>query len=194
MHGSNKLGKGSYGSVYLATHRLTGDERAVKVMNVDRVTSYYLRKLHTEISILKCVDHPNIVRLQDVFFGKRSVYLVTDLCRGGELFELLNAGKNEGFVFREDRASQLMRDMLSAVHYLHSKVCFPSLPLPSYYRSEFSTPAPSLAPYNSLHCISSIPTGNTAPRLEAREFPLRREELQLSPSADRFRAVETLRP
>ena len=82
VHGSNKLGKGSYGSVYLATHRLTGDERAVKVMNVDRVTSYYLRKLHTEISILKCVDHPNIIKLQDVFFGKRSVYLVTDLCRG----------------------------------------------------------------------------------------------------------------
>ena len=82
VHGSNKLGKGSYGSVYLATHRLTGDEKAVKVMNVDRVTSYYLRKLHTEISILKCVDHPNIIKLQDVFFGKRSVYLVTDLCRG----------------------------------------------------------------------------------------------------------------
>ena len=139
VHGSNKLGKGSYGSVYLATHRLTGDERAVKVMNVDRVTSYYLRKLHTEISILKCVDHPNIIKLQDVFFGKRSVYLVTDLCKGGELFELLNAGKNEGFVFREDRASQLMRDMLGAVHYLHSKVgtvIFLSYLLP-YFTSHF---------------------------------------------------------
>ena len=91
VHGSNKLGKGSYGSVYLATHRLTGDERAVKVMNVDRVTSYYLRKLHTEISILKCVDHPNIIKLQDVFFGKRSVYLVTDLCRGeSRLDQLIN--------------------------------------------------------------------------------------------------------
>ena len=76
------LGRGSYGSVYHATHRLTGDERAVKVMNVDRVTSYYLRKLHTEISILKCVDHPNIIKLQDVFFGTQSVYLVTDLCKG----------------------------------------------------------------------------------------------------------------
>eukprot|EP00981_Chlorochromonas_danica_P005830 scaffold1193_cov159-Ochromonas_danica.AAC.8 len=119
VHGSSKLGKGSYGSVYLATHRLTGDERAVKVMNVDRITSYYLRKLHTEISILKSLDHPNIVKLQDVFFGKRSVYIVTDLCRGGELFELLNSGKNQGFVFREDRASKLMRDMLSAVNYLH---------------------------------------------------------------------------
>jgi serine/threonine protein kinase len=180
VHGSNKLGKGSYGSVYLATHRLTGDERAVKVMNVDRVTSYYLRKLHTEISILKCVDHPNIIKLQDVFFGKRSVYLVTDLCRGeksreplyscstqlevlplslrlghsnphpilflfhsallrsilhlgGELFELLNSGKNQGFVFREDRASRLMRDMLSAVHYLHSKVVHLSWHLPTLY-------------------------------------------------------------
>lgn len=109
---------------------------AVKVMNVDRVTSYYLRKLHTEISILRGLDHPNIVRsvyihilllyscyccytlhricilyvlflpliilnlficfsqvgLQDVFYGRRSVYLVTHLCRGGELFELLNTG------------------------------------------------------------------------------------------------------
>jgi len=72
VHGSNKLGKGSYGSVYLATHRVTADERAVKVMNVDRITSYYLRKLHTEISILKSLDHPNIIKLQDVFFGKRS--------------------------------------------------------------------------------------------------------------------------
>lgn len=121
IHGGSKLGKGSYGSVYLASHRITGDERAVKVMNVDKVTSYYLRKLHTEIAILKCVDHPNIIKLQDVFFGKRSVYIVTDLCRGGELFELLNSGKNQGFVFREDRASKLMRDMISAVHYLHSK-------------------------------------------------------------------------
>ena len=53
------------------------------------------------------------------------LYLSLSLCfLGGELFELLNAGKNEGFVFREDRASQLMRDMISAVHYLHSKVDF----------------------------------------------------------------------
>lgn len=105
----------------MATHRSTSDERAVKVMNVDRVTSYYLRKLHTEISILKEVDHPNIIKLHEVFFGRRSVYLVTDLCRGGELFELLSSGKNQGFVFREDRAASLLRDMLRAVKYLHSK-------------------------------------------------------------------------
>lgn len=76
----------------------------------------------------------------------RSVYLVTDLCRGGELFELLNSGKSQvfsmksivlniskiifismkGFVFREDRASQLMRDMISGKS---SYPYPPSLPL-----------------------------------------------------------------
>lgn len=120
IHGNEKLGKGSYGSVYLATHRRSGDNRAIKVMNVDNVTSYYLRKLHTEISVLKSIDHPNIIKLHEVYFGRHSVYLVTDHCRGGELFELLNNGKNQGFVFREDRAAKLMLDMLRAVHYLHS--------------------------------------------------------------------------
>ena len=120
IHGGEKLGKGSYGSVYLSTHRRSGDQRAIKVMNVDNVTSYYLRKLHTEISVLKSVDHPNICKLHEVFFGRHSVYLVMDHCCGGELFELLNNGKNQGFVFREDRAANLMLDMLRAVHYLHS--------------------------------------------------------------------------
>lgn len=120
IHGSEKLGKGSYGSVYLATHRRTKDNRAIKVMNVENVTSYYLRKLHTEISVLKSIDHPNIIKIDEVFFGRHSVYLVTNLCKGGELFELLSSGKSQGFVFREDRGSALMLDMLRAVHYLHS--------------------------------------------------------------------------
>lgn len=120
IHGSEKLGKGSYGSVYLSTHRRSRDNRAIKVMNVENVTSYYLRKLHTEISVLKSIDHPNIIQLNEVFFGRHSVYLVTNYCKGGELFELLNSGKSQGFVFREDRGSALMLDMLRAVHYLHS--------------------------------------------------------------------------
>ena len=95
INGSMRLGKGSYGSVYLACHKLTADDRAVKVMNVEKVTSYYLRKLHTEIDILKNLDHPNIIHLQDVFFGRRSVYIVTHVCKGGELFDLLNSGKSK---------------------------------------------------------------------------------------------------
>ena len=116
-----KLGSGSYGSVYLANHRTTGVAHAVKAMNVHQATSYYLRKLHMEISLLKEIDHPNIIKLKEVFFGRQTVYLVTSLCRGGELFELLNSGKSKGYVFRQDRAAKLIGDMFSAVHYLHSQ-------------------------------------------------------------------------
>lgn len=100
INGNMRLGKGSYGSVYLACHKLTADERAVKVMNVEKVTSYYLRKLHMEIDILKNLDHPNIIHLQDVFFGRRSVYIVTHVCRGGELFDLLNSGKSKVSIYK----------------------------------------------------------------------------------------------
>ena len=114
-----KLGKGSYGSVYLAHHRKTHIAHAVKVLNVDHATAYYLRKLQMEISLLKEIDHPNIVNLKEVYFGRRTVYLVTSLCRGGEIFNLLHAGKSKGYLFREERAAKLILDMFSAVHYLH---------------------------------------------------------------------------
>jgi len=71
LHDNKLLGSGTYGSVYLATHRLTGIQRAVKVLNIERITSYNLRKVHNEIMILKSLDHPNIIKLHDVFISDR---------------------------------------------------------------------------------------------------------------------------
>jgi calcium-dependent protein kinase len=117
----NLIGKGSYGLVYLAHHRITQREQAIKAMNVDKCTSYYLKKLHIEISILKELDHPNIIKIKEVYFGKQTVYIVSNLCKGGELFDLINRGKQKGFVFKESRAVKLISDMLSSVHYLHGR-------------------------------------------------------------------------
>jgi len=65
------LGSGTYGSVYLATHHMTGIQRAVKVLDIERITSYNLRKIHNEIMILRSLDHPNIIKLHDVFISDR---------------------------------------------------------------------------------------------------------------------------
>ena len=68
IHENKLLGKGTYGSVYLATYRKTGKQEAVKIIHLDLLNSYQMRKIDNEIVILKCLDHPNIIKLQNVFF------------------------------------------------------------------------------------------------------------------------------
>ena len=86
---------------------------------MNRINSHYLRKLHMEIAIMKQVDHPNIIKLRDVFFGSRTVYLVMELCKGGELFDEVTRKAQNGLP--EIQTGRLMSDMLSAVLYLHHK-------------------------------------------------------------------------
>ena len=51
-------------------------------------------RLNYEIDILKNLDHPNILRLYEVFETKKYIYLVTEYCQGGELFdEIICRGK-----------------------------------------------------------------------------------------------------
>ena len=51
------------------------------------MTEEDLAALHVEIEILKTVDHPNIVKLIDIFEDERHVCLVMELLLGGELFD-----------------------------------------------------------------------------------------------------------
>lgn len=53
-------------------------------------------RLRYEIDILKNLTHPNILRLYEVFEDKKNIYLVTEFCEGGELFdEIIARGKFE---------------------------------------------------------------------------------------------------
>ena len=113
------LGKGTYGSVHLCKHIQTGDEFACKVINMARINQTSLRRLHDEISILKIVDHPNIIKLKEVFFGSQKVYLIMECCKGGELFEQFTRHAHQGL--SEECTSRLMADMFSAVRYLHER-------------------------------------------------------------------------
>ena len=62
-------------------------------------------RLKYEIDILKNLDHPNIVKLYEVFEDDRDIYLVTELCTGGELFdEIVNRD-----IFTEKEASLIIK-------------------------------------------------------------------------------------
>jgi len=65
---------------------------------------------------MRMLDHPNIVRLIETFSDGQNVYLVLELCEGGELFDaIVDRGQ-----FPEREAAVCTQQMLRAVHYLHA--------------------------------------------------------------------------
>ena len=109
-----KLGDGSYGYVYIATHNQTNVKRAIKQIPKYKVTNSV--RLQTEINIMKTADHPHIVKLYEVFEDARNIYLVLELCEGGELFDYIVKKKK----LTEREAAVLFQQILLSLRYLHS--------------------------------------------------------------------------
>jgi len=79
------LGSGTYGVVCKATHLVNGQVRACKTISRKKIKNW--ERFQTEVKILQTVDHPNIIKLYEYFEDKKNVYLITELCSGGELFD-----------------------------------------------------------------------------------------------------------
>ncbi|KIJ59399.1 hypothetical protein HYDPIDRAFT_100793 [Hydnomerulius pinastri MD-312] len=101
------VGKGASGRVRIAKHRRTGQLAAVKIlplqplMNSRASLATHLAKsekqrlgIDREIIMMKLMNHPNILRIYDVFEGENELYLVLEYVEGGELFDfLVNRGR-----------------------------------------------------------------------------------------------------
>lgn len=110
-----KLGDGTYGCVYLATHKSTHQKRAIKQLPRNKIKNP--ERLETEIKILSDADHPNIIKLYEEYEDPRNVYLVMETCTGGELFDCI---VNRGHL-TEKVAQQIFAQMAGAIRYLHAK-------------------------------------------------------------------------
>ena len=69
------------------------------------------------MEILKNLDHPNIVKLYELYQDEKFYYLITEFLPGGELFDRIQQSKH----FSESKAAKLMRQVMSAVAYCHEK-------------------------------------------------------------------------
>ena len=69
----------------------------------------------TEVQLLKKLDHPNIIKLYEVYETEKTIYLVTEVCEGGELFYLIVEKK----FLTEAQTAVIMRQIFSAIAYLH---------------------------------------------------------------------------
>ena len=81
------LGQGTFAEVRKCITRDTKDIRAVKLIKKESMTQEEEELFKQESTILKRLDHPNILKLYEVFEDDKRYYLVTELCKGGELFD-----------------------------------------------------------------------------------------------------------
>jgi calcium-dependent protein kinase len=108
-----KLGDGAFGTVLKAKHRATGVYRAVKIIPKAKVRNS--QRLEAEINLMKATDHPHIIKLYEVFYDKINIYLVLELCTGGELFDFIVSKRH----LNEEEARLITVQLLRAVSYLH---------------------------------------------------------------------------
>ena len=117
------LGTGAFSEVRLATHIPSKKQYAVKI--IDRLKCKGKESMiESEIEILMKVDHPNIVKLHDMFETIDKIYLVMELVTGGELFDsIVERGK-----YSESASAETIYQILLGISYLHSKgICHLSL-------------------------------------------------------------------
>jgi calcium-dependent protein kinase len=110
------LGRGSFGTVYKVKHKISGTEYAMKVLVKDDQISVSESELLKEINILKTLDHQNIIKIYEYFNNKKEIFIISELCQYGELFNKLYL---EGHL-KEEFVWKVMKQVLSAVSHCHS--------------------------------------------------------------------------
>jgi len=109
------LGKGSFGAVIEATRVSDDTTWAIKVINKEKAGSAHIGLLEHEVTIMKKVNHVNIIHLEEVFETSDKMFLIMELCSSGGLDEVL---KEKGH-FSEDEALGIFQQLTNAVAYMH---------------------------------------------------------------------------
>ena len=113
-----KLGEGSFGSVRTAfktvNPQMLFSVKSIKRENIER-SKQDEDELISELLILLAIDHPNIVKLYEIYLDHTYLHLVTEYLEGGTIDPELT----EEATFDEQQAKSIVRQSLQALNYLH---------------------------------------------------------------------------
>ncbi|OAA34779.1 serine/threonine protein kinase [Metarhizium rileyi] len=108
------IGKGSFGKVYLATHKLTNGSKVV-LKSAHKDDTNLAREIHHHRQFV----HPHIARLYEVIVTENLVWLVLEYCSGDELYNyLLQHGP-----LRVEKVQKIFCQLVGAVSYVHMQSC-----------------------------------------------------------------------
>ena len=111
--------EGSNSQIFQATHIPTGEKVAIKVLNKIKLNSQpeLKKKAEKEMSISKKMFHKNIIKLFEIMETAQRLYLVTEFCEGGDLYNYISTRGH----LSERQSCKFFHEIIEALSYLHSQ-------------------------------------------------------------------------
>ncbi|XP_016754552.2 CBL-interacting serine/threonine-protein kinase 24-like isoform X7 [Gossypium hirsutum] len=112
------IGQGTFAKVKFARNSVSGESVALKVLPKATILKHRMvDQIKREISIMKIVRHPNIVRLHEVLASRTKIYIILEFISGGELFDkIVHCGR-----LPENECRRYFQQLIDAVAHCHSK-------------------------------------------------------------------------
>ncbi|CAM6039657.1 unnamed protein product [Sphagnum compactum] len=108
------MGFGAFSKVKSATHSLTGQKVAIKIMNRHKMKDME-DKVRRELKIMQLVMHPHIVRLYEIIETYSDIYVVMEYVESGDLFDYIVLNGR----LPEEEARHFFQQLIAGVEYCH---------------------------------------------------------------------------
>jgi len=116
-----KLGQGAFGKVRMATHVITGEKVAIKILEKDKICQQEDKdRVEKEIKILKMIRHNNLIQVYQIIQTPKLIYIVMEYSKGKDLFNHIVNNKR----IKEDEACHYFQQIIEGVDFCHKmKIC-----------------------------------------------------------------------
>lgn len=118
------MGNGAFGTCYKVKDKTTGVLYAWKGMNYDELDDEKCESLISEISVLRQLQHPNIVQYYHHLVNReaKSIYIVMECCDGGDLAQLIQRARTQRQRFEEPYIWRVLFQLCRALQVCHNKI------------------------------------------------------------------------
>mmetsp|Transcript_25854 Transcript_25854/g.40187 ORF Transcript_25854/g.40187 Transcript_25854/m.40187 type:complete len:794 (-) Transcript_25854:80-2461(-) len=115
------LGVGTFGKVWLVSHKTSGKPYALKMLNKREIIGHHqVEGVIREKNIMTSIDHPFVVDLRCTFQDDRHLYMLIELVQGGELFSVIHTETRDGIPNANSRFyAACILESLSHLHHRH---------------------------------------------------------------------------
>ena len=112
-----KIGKGKFGLVKCGINKETNKQVAIKITAKKNMDKSDLELAKVEIDILKISQHPNIIKLYDIYENENYIYIIMEYCSGGDLLSYFEYYE---YQLKETKVCEIIHKLSMAIYFLHS--------------------------------------------------------------------------